>query len=201
MGEHANPRDKLVLPRTKVLRLGQIAGVHPAVQKGRGPAAPEPLVGLRDVKEENIRDTLEVPRIAVVPTPDRNKYWVWSGIRIYLRLVHLKWPNGFPVLNYGLEMPEKKIVDLARADLRFAAIFSGQSAESDRSNAREWEADTANICRPAKPGSRRRPDGLKVYADLRGLRPRSLRADKRPKAGKSKHRSGSATNDEQDGES
>ena len=197
MGKHASLNDRLAHPRIKYLRLGDIEGVHPAVLKEVKGIAPEPLVGLRDVKEEVIKDTFEVPRFAVVPIPGRNKYWVWIGIRSYLRLKDIKRSETFPMLNYGLEMSEKRIVDLARADLRFAAIISGQSAKSDWATAQEWEADTEGICRPAKPGQRRRPSGLKAYTSLRGLNSGRLRADKRTEARENTSDPGAA-NDEED---
>jgi hypothetical protein len=199
VAEHTNPKDRPILPRTRYLQLRDIEGVHPAVLKKLKKIAPEPLVGLRDVKEEAIKNTFEFPRIAVVPIPGRSKYWVWIGIRSYLRLKDIKWSETFPVLNYGLEMSEKRIVDLARADLRLAAIFSGQSAKSDWATAQEWEADTKEICELATPGSRQRPNGKNVYADLRGLNPRRLRADKEMKAPEDAVESAAATDEEEQG--
>lgn len=198
MAEHANPKDRPIQPRTRHLRLGDIEGVHPAVLKEVKGIAPEPLVGLRELKKEVIADTFKVPRFAVVPIPGRNKYWVWIGIRSYLRLKDIKWSETFPVLNYGLEMSEKRIVDLARADLRLAAIFSGQSAKSDWATAQEWEADTEEICKPATPGSRQRPNGMNVYADLRGVSPWRLRADKEMKAPEDAAESAAGTDDEEE---
>jgi hypothetical protein len=145
---HTNS-NRPVQPRVRFLRLGDIEGVHPAVLKGLNlkHMAPEPLVGLRGLRDEVIEDTFDVPRLAVVPIRGGKKYWVWGGIRSYLRLVNLGWPNEFSVLDYGREMPENRIVDLARADFRFAYIFSRQSAKSDRAIAREWEADTSLLRR------------------------------------------------------
>ena len=196
MGKRTNPKDRPIQPRTRYLRLGDIEGVHPAVLKEVKGLAPEPLVGLRELKKEAIKDTFEFPRIAVVQVPGRNKFWVWIGIRPYLRLRDIKWSEEFPVLNYGPEMPEKRIVDLARADLRFAAIISGQSAKSDWATAQDWEADTKEICKQATPGSRQRPNGMNVYADLRGLNPRRLRADKEMKAPEDAAESAAATDEE-----
>jgi hypothetical protein len=198
VGKHSNPIHRPVHPRTRYLRLDEIEGVHPEVLTKLKQSSPEPIGGLWAVKDEAIDDVYEIPRIAVVPIPGRNKYWVWIGIRFYLRLLDRKWKKGFPVLNYGLRMPEKRIVALARADLRFASILAGQSAKSDWATAQEWEAETDDICRPAEPGSRRRPSGLKVYADLRGLHPRRLRADKAIEAPENKDESGASTDDEEE---
>ena len=200
MGKHTNPKNRLINPRIKYLRLGDLEGVHPAVRKERKGIAPEPLIGMRDVKEDAIEDTLAVPRIAVVLMPGQKKFWVWSGIRFYLRLIDLNWSREFPVLSYGLEMPETRIVELAKADLRFASIFSGQSAKSDRAIAQEWEADSANICRQAKSGRRGRSNGLNVFANLRGLKPRPLRADNTLEATDPADKTGAGTDDEEGNE-
>lgn len=197
MGKHASPNDRLAHPRIKYLRLGDIEGVHPAVRKKRKHTVPEPLVGLGAVREDIIKDVFAVPHIAVVPTPGRKGYWVWIGIRSYLRLLDIKWPEKFPVLDYGVDMPEEKIVKLACADFRFGYIFSGRSAKSDWAIAQEWEGDTDKICKPAKPKSGRRPSGLRAYARLCGLTSRRLRADKNDEAREDTDDSGTA-NDEED---
>jgi len=54
VGKHASLNDRLAHPRIKYLRLGDIEGVHPAVLKEVKGIAPEPLVGLRDVKEATL---------------------------------------------------------------------------------------------------------------------------------------------------
>jgi hypothetical protein len=192
VGKHTSPNGRLAHPQIKYLRLGDIEGVHPAVLKKLKQKAPEPLVGLRSVKEEAIQGAFAVPHIAVVPASDRERYWVWIGVRSYQRLLDIEWQEEFPVLNYGQQLTEKRIVDLACADRRFGYIISGASAESDWATAQEWEADTEEICKPAKAGSRRRPSGLKTFASLRGLKSRSLRDDKEVKAPESSNQTGSA---------
>jgi hypothetical protein len=155
---------------------------------------------MRDVKDDAIEDTLAVPRIAVISIPGQKKYWVWSGIRFYLRLIELNWSREFPVLSYGVEIPEIRIVDLANADLRFASIFSGESAKSDYAIAQEWESDSENICRSGKSGRRGRSSGLNVFAKLRGLKPRPLRADNPLEATDPADKIGAGTDDEEGNE-
>ncbi len=92
-------------------------------------------------------------------------------------------------------MPEHEIIHLAHIDWRYASAVTGPSEESDWATAQEWEANSVYVCRPANPGTRRRPSGLKVFASLRGLDTRRLRADKAVKAPESTNETGSVTDD------
>jgi hypothetical protein len=124
VGEHANARVKLPLPRTRVLRPEEIAGVHPAVLNELKQFPPEPPDVLLAVSDNAINDAFEIPRIAVVPIRGERRYWVWIGVRAYLRLVDRKWQGKIPVLDYGPRMPEAMIAYLAEKDwLSLCAIL------------------------------------------------------------------------------
>jgi hypothetical protein len=185
VGKHPIPAKSTVYPRFQFLSLKEIGGVHRAVCEELEKRAQEPPVGLEDVSDELINDVFKFPRIAVVPIPGEPGYWCWIGVRVFRRLVDRKWSEKVAVLDYGPGMSEATIVDQALKDWKYSPAVMGQSAKADWATAQEWNADSKYVCRPHKRGSRRRPNGRNAYADLRGLNPRRLGADKATKTPKS----------------
>ena len=198
MGEHANARVMLPLPRRRVLRPDEIAGVHPAVLNELKQFPPEPPDLLLAVSDNAINDVFEIPRIAVVPIQGERTYWVWIGVREYLRLVDRKWQGKIPVLDYGPRMPEAMIAYLAEKDWLYAASILGRTHKTDWAYAQAWDANSGYICKPTK-SRKRQSSGLKVFAKLNKLDRRRLRADKVSKAPEATDGPGPATdnNDEE----
>jgi hypothetical protein len=196
VGRHPIPARSTAYPRFQVITLDEIR-VHPAVSKELEKLAPEPLVGLQDVSDELINDVLKFPRIAVVPIPGNPGYGCWIGVRLFRRLVDRKRCGKVAVLDYGPRVSEDNIVDQALKDWKYSSAVLGQPATADWVTAQEWEAETKYVCRPVASG-RRRPSARKVYASLRGLNPRRLRADKARKAPESTDGPGPATDDNEE---
>ena len=164
-------------PQVAVLHLCDIAGIYPAVRKVLGRFPPEPNDELQGVSAQAIEDLLEVPRIAVVPVRGEARYWVWQGVRAYLRLVDRDWKGAISVIDFGSRMSEERIAYLAEKDWVFDSLFSSRSRKSDWAYAQEWEAGTPYICRPTKSG-KRRLSGRNLFSTVHGLDRRCFRADK-----------------------
>jgi hypothetical protein len=177
VGKHPIPIKRPPYPLTLQLGLEDIEGVYPPVLTMLKQFPPEPMVGLRDISDEALSDVFYFPRIAVVPIRGESKYWVWSGVRAYRRLVDRGSRGKITVLDYGPRMPEEKIVYLAEKDWLYASSISGQTHRTDWACAQEWEAHSGYICKPSDSG-KRRLSGLNIFAKLHGLDPRPLRADK-----------------------
>jgi hypothetical protein len=193
VGKHPIPIKSTAFPLIQELSLGEIEGVHPAVLNMLKQFPDEPILGLQEVSDALINDVFKIPRLSVVPVPGGSRFWCWAGVRAYLSLADRHWHEKIPVLNYGPRTPVQKIVYLAHKDWVFAPAITVPSQKTNWAFAQVWEANSDYVCRPVKPGSRRCPSGLKVYANLRGLGLRPLQADNVPEAPKSADRPESAT--------
>jgi hypothetical protein len=177
VGKHPIPNRHPSHPQITTLRLGDIADVHPAVLKVLNRLPSEPVVELRGVSDKAVEDVFKVPRIAVVPIRGETRYWVWGGVRAYLRLRSRGWRGLVTVLDYGPRISEEKIACLAETDWVYASPFSGQTRKTDWAYAQVWEAHSDYICKPTKSG-KRRVSGRNLFATVSGLNRRRLRADK-----------------------